>query len=166
MGKVILICGKIASGKTYYANQIKEQKNAVILNTDELTYAMFDNEQGEKYMELAERANQYLMKKAIDIVRVGCNVILDWGFWRSYNRRYMNEYFKNENIDVEWHYMDVDDYTWEENIKERNKKINDGLNKYDVYIDEGLRQKLIENWETPTKEEIDVWHVVRRNKIE
>lgn len=101
MGKVILICGKIASGKTYYANQIKEQKNAVILNTDELTYAMFDNEQGEKYMELAERANQYLMKKAIDIVRVGCNVILDWGFWRSYNRRYMNEYFKNENIDVE-----------------------------------------------------------------
>lgn len=106
------------------------------------------------------------MKKAIDIVRVGCNVILDWGFWRSYNRRYMNEYFKNENIDVEWHYMDVDDYTWEENIKERNKKINDGLNKYDFYIDEGLRQKLIENWETPTKEEIDVWHVVRRNKIE
>ena len=166
MGKVILICGKIASGKTYYANQIKEQENAVILNTDELTYAMFDNEQGEKYMELAERANQYLMKKAIDIVRVGCNVILDWGFWRSYNRRYMNEYFKNENIDVEWHYMDVDDYTWEENIKERNKKINDGLNKYDFYIDEGLRQKLIENWETPTKEEIDVWHVVRRNKIE
>ena len=166
MGKVILICGKIASGKTYYANQIKEQKNAVILNTDELTYAMFDNEQGEKYMELAERANQYLMKKAIDIVRVGCNVILDWGFWRSYNRRYMNEYFKNENIDVEWHYMDVDDYTWEENIKERNKKINDGLNKYDFYIDAGLRQKLIENWETPTKEEIDVWHVVRRNKIE
>ncbi len=166
MGKVILICGKIASGKTYYANQIKEQKNAVILNTDELTYAMFDNEQGEKYMELAERANQYLMKKAIDIVRVGCNVILDWGFWRSYNRRYMNEYFKNENIDVEWHYMDVDDYTWEENIKERNKKINDGLNKYDFYIDEGLRQKLIENWETPTKEEIDVWHVVRRDKIE
>lgn len=166
MGKVILICGKIASGKTYYANQIKEQKNAVILNTDELTYAMFDNEQGEKYMELAERANQYLMKKAIDIVRVGCNVILDWGFWRSYNRRYMNEYFKNENIDVEWHYMDVDDYTWEENIKERNKKINDGLNKYDFYIDEGLRQKLIENWKTPTKEEIDVWHVVRRNKIE
>ena len=166
MGKVILICGKIASGKTYYANQIKEQKNAVILNTDELTYAMFDNEQGEKYMELAERANQYLMKKAIDIVRVGCNVILDWGFWISYNRRYMNEYFKNENIDVEWHYMDVDDYTWEENIKERNKKINDGLNKYDFYIDEGLRQELIENWETPTKEEIDVWHVVRRNKIE
>lgn len=166
MGKVILKCGKIASGKTYYANQIKEQKNAVILNTDELTYAMFDNEQGEKYMELAERANQYLMKKAIDIVRVGCNVILDWGFWRSYNRRYMNEYFKNENIDVEWHYMDVDDYTWEENIKERNKKINDGLNKYDFYIDEGLRQKLIENWETPTKEEIDVWHVVRRDKIE
>ena len=35
MGKVIAICGKIASGKTYYANQIKEKENAIILNTDE-----------------------------------------------------------------------------------------------------------------------------------
>ena len=56
MAKVILICGKLASGKSYYAKQIRDKQKAVILNTDELTYAMFDNEQGEKYMELAERA--------------------------------------------------------------------------------------------------------------
>lgn len=84
MAKVILICGKLASGKSYYAKQIRDKQKAVILNTDELTYAMFDNEQGEKYMELAERANNYLMNKAIEIVEANCNVILDWGFWRTY----------------------------------------------------------------------------------
>ena len=94
MAKVILICGKLASGKSYYAKQIKEKENVVILNTDELTYAMFDNEQGEKYMELAQRANNYLMNKAVEIVKANCNVILDWGFWKAHNRRYMNKFFE------------------------------------------------------------------------
>ena len=113
-------------------------------------------------MELAERANKYLMKKTVEIIRAGCNVILDRGFWKAYNRRYMTEYFKNESINIEWHYIDVDDSTWEENIKERNKKIDDGLNISDFYVDDGLKKKLIENWETPKKEEIDVWHIVKR----
>lgn len=163
-GKVIAICGKIASGKTYYANQIKERENAIILNTDELTYAMFDNEQGDKYTELAERANEYLLKKAVEIVKAGCNVILDWGFWRVYNRRYVSEYFKNENIRIEWHYIDIDDSAWEENIVERNKKIEDGLNANDFYVTEGLKKKLLDNWESPNKEEIDVWYSFVRNK--
>ena len=37
MAKVILICGKICSGKTYYARQLRDQYNAVILSTDEGT---------------------------------------------------------------------------------------------------------------------------------
>ena len=162
MGKVIAICGKIASGKTYYANQIKEKENAIILNTDELTYAMFDNEQGERYMELAERANEYLLKKTVELIKIGCNVILDWGFWRGYNRRYVTEYFKNENITVEWHYIDIADEEWEENIKERNEKIEQGLNKYDFIVTDGLNKKLLENWEEPKKEEIDVWYNFKR----
>ena len=44
MGKVIAICGKICSGKTYYANQIKHKQNAIILSIDEVTYDLFGNE--------------------------------------------------------------------------------------------------------------------------
>lgn len=161
-GKLIAICGKIASGKSYYANQIKERENAVILNTDELTYAMFDNEQGDKYTELAERANSYLMKKATELINIGCNVILDWGFWRVCNRKYITEYFKNENIDVEWHYIDIDDEEWEKNINDRNLKIEQGFNKSDFYVTEGLKEKLIKNWEKPSKDEIDVWYHFER----
>ena len=32
MARIILICGKICSGKTYYARQLKEKYNAVILS--------------------------------------------------------------------------------------------------------------------------------------
>ena len=159
-GKIIAICGKIASGKTYYANTIKE--NAVILNTDELTYSMFDNEQGEKYTELAERANEYLLRKATEVAKAGCNVILDWGFWNKIIRKNTTEYFNSKNINIEWHYIDIDDLLWEENIKERNKKIENGENKTDFYVTDGLKKKLIENWEEPSKEEIDVWYYFER----
>lgn len=34
MAKVIAICGKICSGKTWYARQLREQEQAVILSCD------------------------------------------------------------------------------------------------------------------------------------
>lgn len=77
MGKVIAICGKICSGKTYYANQIKQKQNAIILSIDEVTYDLFGNEQGEKYNQIANRVNAYLMKKSVELVNIGCNVILE-----------------------------------------------------------------------------------------
>ena len=161
-GKIIAICGKIASGKTYYANTIKE--NAVILNTDELTYAIFDNEQGEKYTELANRANEYLLKKAVEIAKAGCNVIIDWGFWKRHDRKNITDFFESNNINIEWHYIDIDDISWEENIKERNNKMDNGENATDFYVTDGLKKKIIENWEEPSKEEIDVWYCFERNK--
>ncbi|WP_297031834.1 hypothetical protein [uncultured Eubacterium sp.] len=44
MSKTIAICGKICCGKSYYAKQIKEKENAVILSIDEATYDLIDNE--------------------------------------------------------------------------------------------------------------------------
>ena len=54
MARIILICGKICSGKTYYARQLKEKYNAVILSTDEATYDLINNEQGEADTEEEE----------------------------------------------------------------------------------------------------------------
>lgn len=158
MAKVILICGKIASGKSYYANQIKNKEKAVILNTDELTYALFDNEQGDSYEDRANRANKYLMKKAVELVSVGCNVILDWGFWTKEIRNNITKYFKDNNIKMEWHYIDIDDILWNKNIKERNKKVQEGNGGYDFYVTEGLKNKVLTMFEIPSREEIDIWY--------
>ena len=43
MAKVILICGKICSGKSYYARKLKEKEHAVILSRDEMTYVIFSS---------------------------------------------------------------------------------------------------------------------------
>ena len=64
-GKVIMICGKICSGKTFYANTIKSELNAVILSCDEVTSILFDNNLGEKHDEMAKRIRIYLFNFVI-----------------------------------------------------------------------------------------------------
>lgn len=157
MSKVIAICGKICSGKSYYAKQIKGKENAVILSTDEATYDLIDNKQGEFYNEFAQRVNKYLMKKAAQIVNAGCNVILDWGFWTKEDRKAVTKYFNQFGIDVEWHYVDIETSRWQQLIDERNTKIQNGNSSSDFYVDEGLLNKLLLKFEEPSREEMDIW---------
>ena len=162
MGKVYLICGKICSGKTYYAKALKDKYNAVILSTDEATYDLINNEQGEFYNVFAQRVNNYLKKKAAEICKAGANVVLDWGFWTKENRIDISEYLKSCDVSYEWHYIDADDDTWNRNIEERNKRIEEGNGGSDFYVDEGLLNKLLSMFEVPDKSEIDVWYELNR----
>lgn len=157
MPKIIAICGRICSGKSYYANQIKEQENAVILSTDEATYDLIGNEQVELYDVFVERVNKYLMKKAVEIVKAGCNVILDWGFWTKAERQETTKYFNQFGIDVAWHNVDIERSRWEQLIEERNNKIKNGNGGSDFYVDEGLMEKLLSKFEEPTRDEMDIW---------
>lgn len=162
MKKVYLICGKICSGKTYYAKSLKEKCNAVILSTDEVTYDLINNEQGDFYNIFAQRVNNYLKKKAVEICKAGANVILDWGFWTKENRNDISVYLKSHDICYEWHYIDVEDDTWNRNIEERNRRIEEGNGGSDFYVDEGLLNKLLSMFEVPDKNEIDVWYKLNR----
>lgn len=158
MAKIFLICGKICSGKTYYAKELKEKYNAVILSTDETTFDLTGNEQGDSYDSFAKKVNLYLMKKAAEIVKAGANVILDWGFWTRADRENISDYLKENDAGFEWHYMDISDEQWNRNIQSRNKKIMEGKDGSDFYVDEGLKEKVLSMFEIPSREEIDVWY--------
>ncbi|MCI9097430.1 MAG: ATP-binding protein [Lachnospiraceae bacterium] len=158
MAKLLCICGKIGCGKTYYANRLKEQEHAVILSTDEVTYDLTNNQQGEGYDEFARRVNLYLRKKAVEIVNAGCTVILDWGFWTKENRNEIKRYGENNGVLVEMHYIDIDDKTWFENIEKRNNEVISGNGGSSFYVDEGLLNKVSSLFEVPEKEEIDIWY--------
>ena len=162
MAKIIAICGKICSGKTYYSNRLKEKEKAVVLSCDELTKELFDNNLGEEHDEMTLKICSYFKKKAVDLINVDCNVILDWGFWKSADRKSLTEFCRSRNIHCEWHYIDVDDKTWNKNIEERNNRILNGKGGSDYYLDEGLMGKLLSLWEAPSRNEIDVWHKVQR----
>ena len=162
MAKIILICGKICSGKTYYSEQLKKQENAIVLSCDELSFDlslnMIDN--SNKHDEIMEKVKKYLRKKAVEIVAHGTNVILESGFWGKEERQNVSQYFMKHNISYEWHYIDISDREWQINIKKRNQLVRENKeNAY--YLDEGLLEKLLSRSEKPSKDEIDIWFVNR-----
>lgn len=164
MGKVIIVCGRICSGKSYYSKTIKDSLNAVIISPDEATYELINNEQGEFYNEFSSKLNKYLTRKVGEIASAGANVIFERGLWSKKDREDIKEYYKNNGIDCEIHYVYVDDETWKQNIEERNQKVLNGTGGSDFYLDDGLMKKLESKWEEPTEDEIDILYKVDRTK--
>lgn len=162
MGKVILVCGKICSGKSYYSRKLKDKLNAVIISPDEATYELINNEQGEFYDVFSKRLNKYLTRKAGEIAKAGANVIFERGLWSSKERKTIREYYKENGVECEIHYVYVDDLTWKQNIEERNKRVLDGNGGSDFYLDDGLMKKLESKWEEPTENEYDVIYRINR----
>lgn len=158
MAKIIAVCGKICSGKTYYAHQIRQCEHAVILSVDEVTHALFGNDLGDHHDEMTRRIRDHLQQKAFELVRTGCTVILDWGFWQASDRKSLRDACRDASVPCEWHYIDVDDTAWRRQIDERNARILAGEGGSDYYLDEGLMTKLLSLWEAPAPDEIDVWH--------
>ena len=158
MAKVYLICGKICSGKSYYSKKLKEKMNSVILSPDEATYDLIRNEQGEFYNVFCDRLLNYLNKKAVEIVNAGANVIYERGLWNKEERDNVKQFFKENNIEFELHYIHVSCDIWKKQIEERNNRVKEGNSMSDFYLDEGLMKKLISKFEEPTKDEVDVWY--------
>ena len=155
MPKVYLICGKISSGKSTYAEQLRIQNNAVLLSTDEITLALFGQHCGDKHDDYVERTQNYLFNKSLELIEVGINVILDWGFWLKEERDYAREFYNSRNIECEFHYIDISDETWKARLKKRNNAIlAEETTAY--YIDDNLAKKFASIFEEPNEDEIDV----------
>ncbi len=161
MAKVILICGKIASGKSYFADKLKKENNAVILSCDELFKMIFKDDQGEKHDEITKRIRQYIYKKSVEIVRAGTDVILEFGFWSRENRKSVSEYYKQCGIQTEWYYIMISDDDWKLNINERNKEVLAGRSDA-FFVDDGLLQKMNNLFEEPMESEIDHFYNNKR----
>ena len=138
--------------------KLKEEVNAVILSPDEATYDLINNEQGEFYNIFCERLLKYMNKKCIEIVNSGANVIYERGLWSKEERQKVKQYFEENNIETELHYIHVSDENWKKQIEERNKRVESGKGGADFYLDEGLMKKLVSKFEEPTEDEVDVWY--------
>lgn len=163
MGKVVLVFGKICSGKSYYSKTLQSSLNAVLLSPDEATYELIRNEQGEFYDVFSDRLIRYLTRKAGEIARAGANVVFERGLWSRAERQEARAYFQSIGVDCELHYVCVSDEIWKRNIEERNRRIAEGNGGSDFYLDEGLLMKLLSRWEEPSEEEYDVIHRVDRS---
>lgn len=154
MPAVILICGKICSGKSFYSAQLKKKRSCVVLSCDELVLPL------EKYLcgdydEMTAVFKSYFRSKACEIISAGADVIMEFGLWQKSEREAVREYFSRQNIKTELHYVKVSDEIWEKHIQKRNREVQLGITEA-YYVDEGLKAKLLSRFEEPSQDEIDV----------
>lgn len=149
MAEVIALCGKICSGKSHYAQRLREQMPAVILSCDELTLML-----PSEHDVLLPKVHRYLMDKAVEIVRAGASVILDFGFWGRADRDEAKAFFAEKGISLKWRYIPVSDADWRRNIEARNAAVLRGED-HSYYVDEGLAQKCTRLFEAPLPGELD-----------
>ncbi len=154
MPKVIMMCGKLCSGKTTYAENLRNAGKAVILSVDEIMLALFDQNAGEKHDDYVARIKGYLYQKSLEIIDSGIDVILDWGFWTRKERVCARSFYGANGIMNEFHLIDIDDSEWRRRIERRNQDVlANNSNAY--YVDEGLLGKFDAIFEKPDPSEID-----------
>ncbi|MBQ7338415.1 MAG: ATP-binding protein [Clostridia bacterium] len=155
MARVILLCGKICSGKTTYASYLCKKYSAVLLSVDEVMLSIFGQHCADKHDEYAARTQAYLYQKSVELIHAGMDVILDWGFWSYSGREYARAFYQSHHICCEFHYLDVDDQTLQQHIQARNQSVLSGaIQAY--YVDPPLAQKCNTRFETPDCDEIPI----------
>ena len=86
MGKVILVCGKMGSGKSTYANKLAEKLNAVVIAHDEIMLGLFGGElyenNKEQFYKYHSWVDNYTKRIAGEVAKAGATVVFANGFWQ------------------------------------------------------------------------------------
>lgn len=152
MAKIYMMCGRICSGKSTYAERLRKEQRAVVLSVDEITLALFDGNTGSKHGEYVERAEKYLYAKSLEILECNINVVLDWGFWTRAERDFAREFYGSRGIEFEFICIGISDEEWQRRIAKRNAAVEAGsISAY--YVDEGLAEKFRGMYEPPSADE-------------
>lgn len=162
MAHVHLLCGKIASGKSYYAKKLMAEQDMVLISMDDCVEEMGLDYFKDDHNAMIPGLQMYLIQKAGEIAKCGTDVILDFGFWSKEQRSAVTAHLKSMDAPYLWHYMDVSKSTWSLNIEERNAgAVQAGYSQF--LIDEKRIDEINAEFDIPTRDEIDVWVYVHRD---
>ncbi|MCL2203383.1 MAG: ATP-binding protein [Defluviitaleaceae bacterium] len=155
MGKVILVCGKIGSGKTTYAHKLAAELGAVIFSHDEIILGLFgaslyENDR-ERFHQYAGWVEAYVKRKSGEAAKAGATVICANGFWSRAERDALRKYYAAMGVACALHYIDTPEEQRREYIKKRNNDIRNGSLGYIITDENDINHF----FEAPEDDEID-----------
>lgn len=150
MATLHLMVGLPCSGKTTYARYLEKEHNALLLTPDVWHLKLF----GDDAQEEAHDARHSIVESIMwDIAKrallLGCNVILDFGFWAREERDDFHLKANEIGAKFEMHYMDVPMDELYRRLDERNKCQPRGV----FVIPKQEMDKYIKIFEPPTPDE-------------
>lgn len=99
MAEIILLCGKVAAGKTTYAKALAKQQRAVILSIDDLIVTLRDHCEGPTVLRDQEGAiRAYFCTLGEQLLAQGISCIIDHGHWTRDARRQVIDYCEQRGL--------------------------------------------------------------------
>jgi len=155
MAKVYLLTGKIASGKTAWAERFATEQNAVALSCDTLMLSLFDECLGPRHNETERRCLNYLFGVAADAARCGCDAVLDSGFSTRKTRDDARDFFAGRGIETVTVFFRLPDALRAGRLEARNARLANSP-KREYIIDKALCARLDALYEEPGAGEYDL----------
>jgi len=122
-----LIVGNTGSGKTTYANKLKEKTNGIIFSIDKWNNTLFlpdkkDEDGLEWFLERIERAESIITSLILQLERIKTDSILDLGLSKFEHREKFRKIAKINNLEIKVHFLDISKETRLKRIVERNNE--------------------------------------------
>ena len=122
-----LIVGNTGSGKTTYAQSLKEETQAVIFSIDKWNKTLFLDDKKEDdglewFLERIERAESMILDLVIQLESAGTDSILDLGLSKLSHREKFRQFATSHGFDIKLHFLDIPKEIRWERVCQRNKE--------------------------------------------
>ena len=148
MATLHLMVGLPCSGKTTYARRLAEETGALMLTLDVWHLKLFGGNQYSPDKALC--IEEIMWDVAKHVLKLGGDVILDFGFWERAGRDDFRNKAKELGADFKIHYMDVPHAELYRRLEIRNGNPDDGV----YIIHEKDMDEYITMFQPPTEDEL------------
>jgi len=126
--KLYFMCGKMAAGKSTYARELAQTKNAVLLIQDELLDAFYPGEilSIQDFVKYSARLRDALSLHIQDLLTRGVSVVLDFPGNTRDQRQWFREIIEGANVEHELHFIDMPDDLCKRQLRQRSETLPAG----------------------------------------
>ena len=123
-----LMVGLPCSGKTTKAKILEKENNALLLSVDKWHIKLFGNDAvASDHDKNHDNVEEILWEIAQRVLKLGIDVILDFGFWGKSERIYFRNKAKEFGINFKMHVMNVSKDELIRRLEKRNRELPEGV---------------------------------------
>ena len=136
-----LVCGKIASGKSTLTASLASAPQTVRISEDTLLAQLYPGQVASlaDYVACAARLRATVAPLALQMLRAGVSVVLDFPANTPASRAWMRELFQQAGVPHVLHYLDVTDDECKARLRRRNASGLHPFSTSDAQFDEITR---------------------------
>jgi predicted kinase len=127
-GKLLVMCGKMAAGKSTLSREIAERENAVLLVLDDFLERLYPGQIVDvaSFVTYSTRIRDALAPHISSLLSMGITVVLDFPGNTRKQRSWFRQLFEQAGAEHELHFIEASDDVCKRQLKERSRDLAPG----------------------------------------